>query len=563
MTGGMALARALRHLNGKDELSSVTHIGGNSGGSFFGNQFMHSKAFFDNVTDASLPLDTVVTDWLATHVAALQGLMVKNGPLQKEFGSIALDKAESQCGLLNIAQMDAVFPLLSKAAKYPLRWLPLVAAAVLKNSIGDKAASATYADLNHTLPGVSLVSQITLPPNAWTSYNEDAKHTNIASLHATMKDGSTVSFADESRALPIAFVSEGPEKHGWLYNSDIANLSMVHECPYKGWSASKCKSAPYMPAEKVPFPLPEHPLVAEVTAASGGSTGFAGSPSVYGSIAAKFLKAVTKGAGVLLKPLLEKVVDCWPYGSEVLSPPMMRPQTTVAQAETDAPYRYLDGGYAENTALPMTLAKAQRDCEAGVLDCTAPIQLILVNDGNISSHHTGFGTVSSRDPLRSLFSDPEVPVGTFVDGMAGSVKVPVQSVFAEPFPAISEWKQYNEFPSKRKLGLFGKTWVQQNIKSMAWSGVLTTVENPHFGVKAGQKVHLLVFSLEIPGIIFPGLGDPDQTQLASPGHLRIADGAVMEDADLIAGHAPMAKAQANAMVPVLEEFLHPTGVVYM
>ena len=41
MTGGMALARALRHLNGKDELSSVTHIGGNSGGSFFGNQFMH------------------------------------------------------------------------------------------------------------------------------------------------------------------------------------------------------------------------------------------------------------------------------------------------------------------------------------------------------------------------------------------------------------------------------------------------------------------------------------------------------------------------------------------
>ena len=36
-----------------------------------------------------------------------------------------------------------------------------------------------------------------------------------------------------------------------------------------------------------------------------------------------------------------------------------------------------------------------------------------------------------------------------------------------------------------------------------------------------------------------------------------------KDADLIAGHAPMAKAQAKAMVPVLEEFLHPTGVVYM
>lgn len=96
---------------------------------------------------------------------------------------------------------------------------------------------------------------------------------------------------------------------------------------------------------------------------------------------------------------------------------------------------------------------------------------------------------------------------------------------------------------------------------MEWP--LTTVENKHFGVKAGQKVHLLVFSLEIPGIIFPGLGDPEQTQLVSPGHLRIADGAVMQDADLIAGHAPMAKSQANAVVPVLEAFLNPSSSVFM
>lgn len=149
--------------------------------------------------------------------------------------------------------------------------------------------------------------------------------------------------------------------------------------------------------------------------------------------------------------------------------------------------------------------------------------------------------------------------------MVDTVMVPVQTIFAEPFPAVSEWKQYNEFPSKRKAHLLSmkSEWVEQNIKSMYWSGFLTTVENVHFGVKGGQKVHLLVFSLEIPGVIWPGLGDPEQTQLVSPGHLRLADGAVMQDADLIAGHAPMAKAQTKAVAPVLESFLNPSNVAYV
>lgn len=568
MTGGMAVARALRNLNSRDALADVTHIGGNSGGSFFGNQFLHSKAFFNNVTNASLPLDVVVTDWLGTHVDTLQGLMQKNGPLQKEFGSIGLLKPESGCEAVNIVQVGLVFPALSKAAKFPLRWLPLVAAAVLKHSLGNKSASsATYADVNHTLPGVSLISQLTLPPDAWTSHNKDAGHTSISTLHATMKDGSTFNFSEKGHALPVAFISEGPKKHGWTYDSEIVELLTAPTCPYKGlFSKRKCHKPPYQPVDMMLLPLPEHPLLAEITAGSGGWGGFAASPSAYGSVAHKFEDYVTKGAGIISKPLLDEVIKCWPYGAQMLSPPMVRQGTSVTQSEDDVPYRYMDGGYAENTALPMTLAKAQQDCEDGVLDCSKPIQLILINDGNISTNHTGPSCCRAKDPLKSLFSDASRPVGTFVSGMFQTVKVPVQTIFAEPFPVLSEWKQYNEFPSKRKsdpLNPFSHEWVQQNIKSMMWSGTLSTVENKHFGVKGGQKVQLLVFSLEIPGIVWPGLFDAEQTQLISPGHLRIADGAVMKDADLIAGHAPMAKAQAEAMVPVLETFLNPSSFVYV
>jgi hypothetical protein len=565
----MAAARALHNLNGKSKLGEVTHLGGNSGGSFFTNQFLFSKGFFDNVTDAAIPLDVVVTDWLATHVAALRGLMEKNGPLQKEFGSIGLLKPENGCAGLNFLQMDLVFPALSKAAKFPLRWLPLVAAAVLKHSLGEQlpAGSTTYADVNSTLPGVTMVSQVALPPDAWTSHNQAIGHTNISSLYAKLKNGSIVDFAASGRAVPAAFVTGGPGKHGWEYSTDIESLLIAPKCPFKHDPIFKrCSKPPYEPVEFAPLPLPPNPLIAEVVAASGGATGFAASPSAYGSVAHKFEKYVTKGLGILTKPVWDKVISCWPYGAQILSPPMLPPHSSVAESEDNVPYRYMDGGYAENTALPMTLAKVQQDCKGGVLDCSEPIRLILVNDGNISTNHTGPSCCTAKDPLKSLFHDPSRPVGSYVNGMVSTVQVPVQTVFAEEFPDVSDWKQYNEFPSKRKvhpLNPASHEWVQENIKSMTWSGILTTVDNQQFGVSGGQKVHLLIFSLEVPGIIWPGLFDPDQTELVSPGHLRLADGAVMKDADLIAGHAPMAKAQAEAVVPVLEEFFAAGRVVYV
>lgn len=480
--------------------------------------------------------------------------MIEGGALQKEFGSIHLLKPESGCAGLDIIQMDLVFPLLSKAAKYPLRWLPWVAAAVLKHSLADvHVDTTTFSDVNMTLPNVSHISQLTLPPDAWTSHNKDARNTNVSSLRARMTDGSLFDFSEKKHALPIAFVTEGPGKHSWHYDSNVASLLTVAKCPYTGlFDRHECKAPPYSPAETTPLPLPANPLIAEITAGSGASTGFAGSPTAYNAIAQKFEKWITKGIGKLSKPLWDKVIKCWPYGAQILSPPMVQPQTSVSHSEDDVPYRYMDGGYAENTGLPMTLAKIQRDCDAQRLDCSRPVQVMLVNDGNISADHNGPSCCQARDPLKSLFADPAAPVGTFVSGMFDTFMVPSQTIFAEAFPSVNEWRKYLSFPSKQKIS---NHWVEQDIESMTWSGIVTTVDNPHFGIRGGQKINLLVFSLQIPGIIFPGLGDAEQTKMVSPGHLRIADGAVMEDADLIAGHAPMARAQVEAMRPVLSTFL--------
>ena len=87
MSGGIALTRAMMDLNGADKLAEMTHLGGNSGGTYFNTQFLLSEGFYRNVTDVSLPLDTLVTDWLAQHIAHMRGLMPKDGPLAQEFGS--------------------------------------------------------------------------------------------------------------------------------------------------------------------------------------------------------------------------------------------------------------------------------------------------------------------------------------------------------------------------------------------------------------------------------------------------------------------------------------------
>ena len=55
----MGIARAL----GGDGWSQVTHIGGASGGYWFGSQMVYSQSFYDKVLDASLPVEDLLTDW--------------------------------------------------------------------------------------------------------------------------------------------------------------------------------------------------------------------------------------------------------------------------------------------------------------------------------------------------------------------------------------------------------------------------------------------------------------------------------------------------------------------
>lgn len=283
------------------------------------------------------------------------------------------------------------------------------------------------------------------------------------------------------------------------------------------------------------------------------------------------------GSKPVIKEIMSSYEKCWPFGAEALGSPMMKEGVSVAQAEeAGVPFRYCDNAYVDNTALTVTLAKVQRDCEQGLYDCSEPVKVILVNNGNVTMDHqgpehglNGRGDLhwTNKPPLRSLFADkkrpPSTGIRTFVPGMMTTVNVPSQTIFEEAFPEKPKWTEYLKLASRQKTCPRCK-WVEEPIRSLYWEGLLTTVENKWYGVKAGTKVQLLVFSLELPSPIWPELFNGDATLWSDPGHEFFAFGGAAEGRTSQAGHASYAKAQVEAVAPVLEAFLKtPAETAYV
>jgi hypothetical protein len=282
---------------------------------------------------------------------------------------------------------------------------------------------------------------------------------------------------------------------------------------------------------------------------------------------------------IVLKPTIKKFLTdfekCWPFGAQSLASPMMKEGVSVAQSEeAGVPFRYCDGAYGDNTAIPMTLAKVQQDCDQGLYDCSEPVKVILVNHDNVTMDHQGptrgllglqYFNWTNKASLRSLFSGgslptapeqpPSIGIDTFVPGIMTTVNVPSATIFEETFPERPEWETYLTLASEQKT-CRKCDWVEEPIRSLKWEGTLTTVENKWYGIKAGMKVQLLVFSLELPSPVWPQMFNEDAKVWASPGHILFGFGGAVEGRDSMAGHAPYAKAQLEAVKPVLEAFLN-------
>lgn len=180
---------------------------------------------------------------------------------------------------------------------------------------------------------------------------------------------------------------------------------------------------------------------------------------------------------------------------------------------------------------------------------------------------------TNKAPLRSLFSggvspkSPEQPpstsIDTFVPGIMTTMNVPSAAIFEETFPEKPEWEEYLTLASQQK-SCRKCDWVDEPIRSLKWEGTLTTVENKWYGIKAGMKVQLLVFSFELPSPIWPQVFNEDAKTWSLPGHILFGLGGKTAHRESMAGHASYAKAQLEAVKPVLEAFLNgPSETAYV
>jgi hypothetical protein len=378
---------------------------------------------------------------------------------------------------------------------------------MLSHSVGDAIKTASYSHERKGLPGdITYVQQVAMPPNAWTKAPKEADGRAdgyIADLSVTFYDDAQTQLWAEpgTMALPIARYSTKTTS-GWLMNEHVKSLSVT----------VRREAAFGEPGEPVTqeIHLPADASILDVTASSSAAGGFVGSPALFRSQA--WFPSGELAGNTMIKCLQRSLKE------------LAVAQTGLADSETFLPtYRFIDGGFVENTALAATIGKVHAD---------HPTDLHLGKFIHFDLDET-FG----ENRVQALFTIPgetcntqgQLCLDSDAPGQhnANNIGRPVSTIFADTWPEPSEWKPYTQFTDND-----GVTTV-----SYYWTGTVTTIENHFYSVPAGLKLELLVFSLNHPP----------------------AD-AIIAGKNLMSGlwtkvYGPIATAQAEGATPVIRDFL--------
>ena len=458
---------------------SVTHLGSGSGGSWFSSQFCFSQSFYEAVVSESPSISGVVAQW---------GEAYANRLLAEQHNSSGVHPLPGHCHVF-AAAVDGIMNKAFDLAKMPSsKWYPYTIS-ILKGTIGGVDAGRTYEERTG-LKTATLCQMASLPPDAYVGSADGS----ISSVGVRV-DGREIQYS-----VPLGFAADPLGNVEW---SDHSNYTL----------------GPTL----LPLPLPANPTIGTVTAASSAAMGAICSKTMVEQLVAHIFDFAVR--------------DClWETDLEALAVPT---DGSGSKAIFPQSYRFLDGGYTDNSAAAMAIARMQRDCDfggdgngggSGNLDCSAMPRLVIVD-------HDAKGDTSIGPQKSEFFSSSRLfqpPAGTATINHWSAVQTdkflaPLATVFNEPFPPLSAFQSYSA-----------------GGVSKFWNGTLTTVDNAFYGVTGGQRVRVALFS--------PLFNEPLTPALDEHGILT-HDHVAAYTALFNSTYANRAEAQAVAIRPLLHEFL--------
>ena len=124
MTEGMAIARGI----GEANWPRVTHLGGASGGYWFGSQFVYSSSFYQGVVSEEMSIKDYVAKW-GREYEKVQVQAIENGAYWA--GGPDWEKGLSPVCRPLVAVMDSILDLLStKGLPFLSDWMALISVTV-------------------------------------------------------------------------------------------------------------------------------------------------------------------------------------------------------------------------------------------------------------------------------------------------------------------------------------------------------------------------------------------------------------------------------------------------
>ena len=468
MTQAMGVARAVG-----TAWPAVTHVGGASGGAWFANQFAYSKGFYEAVLGGE-PLEDVLIDWGARFGAAHAGAVAAGAAWTSNNTDAALAANPVCAGFL--AEHEAFQQQYSTNVGFAGVWNWFHYAHAMFGGWIDDAETARVGRDNMTgLATATVVTMLSVPADAYLNGSRrlavrDAPYVGDGEAPANLS----------ALLVPAALAAPpGGRPAAWIVNDQLGPLTAR-----VGSGAAAAI-------------LPDTPTVLEVLAATGAaSASLASRTWLREDLANGAAPLPWLPAALADYALLDYLADhCLPLALETHAGPLLADGADLSAAalgsadEADfrafqdaTTYRLADGGFNENTGAPSILARMQRDCDDGALDCSGAHKLLIVDS-------SGFYTTP-------LFFGGGYPAGDVFE--AWDTRIPSIQIFAEPPPADeAAWPAYaeSEYPTTELLGPATGLAFDGNtttVRATYWTGRATTVENAWFGVKGGDAVDVLI-----------------------------------------------------------------------